>query len=150
MGEVSRRLNQEGCAIENAPVKPDALGWLISRINDGTISNNNGKVAFDQLWKGSNVEVASLSVPSLILHATGTVGERVDALIERLGLKQMNDSGVLEKIVGDVLAANPKNVEQYQAGNAKALNALVGQIMKGSQGKANPQQVTELLRSKLG
>ena len=73
----------------------------------------------------------------------------VDATIESKGLKQMNDSGALGKIVADVIAVNPKNVEQYKAGNAKALNALVGQIMKASQGKANPQQVGELLRSKL-
>jgi aspartyl-tRNA(Asn)/glutamyl-tRNA(Gln) amidotransferase subunit B len=61
----------------------------------------------------------------------------------------MNDTGALEKIIDTVLAANPKNVEQFRAGNDKALNALVGQIMKGSQGKANPQQVNELLRKKL-
>jgi aspartyl-tRNA(Asn)/glutamyl-tRNA(Gln) amidotransferase subunit B len=73
----------------------------------------------------------------------------VDAIIEAKGLKQMDDTGALEKIVDAVLAANPKNVDEYRAGNAKALNALVGQIMKGSQGKANPQQVNDLLRQKL-
>ncbi|HEY5581096.1 MAG TPA: Asp-tRNA(Asn)/Glu-tRNA(Gln) amidotransferase subunit GatB [Rhodoferax sp.] len=149
MGEVSRRLNQEGCVIENAPVKPDALGWLISRILDGTISNSSAKVAFDSLWNGSIVAAANLSAPSPTLDVTGTAGERVDKVIEALGLKQMNDAGALEKIVDEVLAANPKNIEQYRAGNAKALNALVGQIMKGSQGKANPQQVNDLLRKKL-
>jgi len=149
MGEVSRRLNQEGSAIEDAPMKPEALGWLISRINDGTISNNNGKVAFDHLWKGLVVAASSLSMPTPALRATGTVGEQVDHVIESLGLKQMNDAGELEKIVDAVLAANPKNVEQYRSGNSKALNALVGQIMKGSLGKANPQQVNDLLRKKL-
>jgi aspartyl-tRNA(Asn)/glutamyl-tRNA(Gln) amidotransferase subunit B len=75
----------------------------------------------------------------------------VDELIQSAkGLKQMNDSSELEKIVDDVLAANPKNVEEYKAGNTKALNALVGQIMKASKGKANPQQVNDLLRQKLG
>jgi aspartyl-tRNA(Asn)/glutamyl-tRNA(Gln) amidotransferase subunit B len=74
----------------------------------------------------------------------------VDALIEAKGLKQMNDSGALEQIVDAVLAANPKNVEEFKAGNAKVLNALVGQIMKGSQGKANPAQVNALLMKKLG
>jgi aspartyl-tRNA(Asn)/glutamyl-tRNA(Gln) amidotransferase subunit B len=73
----------------------------------------------------------------------------VDAAIESSGLKQINDASALEMIVDEILAANPKNVEQYRAGNIKALNALVGQIMKRSQGKANPQQVNELLRRKL-
>ena len=149
MGEVSRRLNQDGGTIENAQVTPQELGWLVRRINDGTISNSNAKVVFDHLWKKSNVAASSLSTPTPTLHATGTVGERVDHLIESLGLKQMNDSGELEKIVDDVLTANPKNVEEYKAGNGKALNALVGQIMKGSKGKANPQQVNDLLRQKL-
>ena len=73
----------------------------------------------------------------------------VDSIIEAKGLKQLNDTSALEKIVDQVLAANPKNVAEYKSGNAKALNALVGQIMKGSQGKANPQQVNDLLRKKL-
>jgi aspartyl-tRNA(Asn)/glutamyl-tRNA(Gln) amidotransferase subunit B len=150
MGEVSRRLNQEDCAIENAPVKPDALGWLISRISDGTISNSGAKVAFDHLWKGISVLGANLTLPMITLDASMSAGALVDQLIEGLGLKQMNDSSALEIIVDAVLAANPKNIEQYKAGNSKALNALVGQIMKGSQGKANPQQVNDLLRSKLG
>ena len=130
MGEVSRRLNADEIDIAQAPVNAGQLALLITRIVDGTISNNAAKQVLDTLWSRTSSEV--------------------DATIESRGLKQMNDSGALEKIVADVLAANPKNVEQYQAGNAKALNALVGQIMKGSQGKANPQQVTELLRSKLG
>ena len=82
----------------------------------------------------------------LPLDELGTV---IDEIIEEKNLKQMNDSSALETIVDAVLAANPKNVEEYKAGNSKALNALVGQIMKGSQGKANPQQVGELLRQKL-
>jgi aspartyl-tRNA(Asn)/glutamyl-tRNA(Gln) amidotransferase subunit B len=129
MGELSRRLNADGTPIENAPVGAAQLGALIARIADGTISNNAAKQVFDALW----------SEP----------GE-VDALIEAKGLKQMNDSGALEQIVDTVLAANPKNVEEFKAGNAKALNALVGQIMKGSQGKANPAQVNALLMKKLG
>ena len=84
------------------------------------------------------------------LQAGGTTSQQLGDLIETLGLKQMNDSGELEKIVDDILAANPKNVEEYKGGNSKALNALVGQIMKGSKGKANPQQVNDLLRKKLG
>ena len=129
MGELSRRLNTDGISIEHAPVTATQLAALISRIADSTISNNAAKQVFDALW----------SEP----------GE-VDALIEAKGLKQMNDSGALEQIVDAVLAANPKNVEEFKAGNAKALNALVGQIMKGSQGKANPAQVNALLMKKLG
>ena len=130
MGEVSRRLNAGELDIAASPVSAAQLAQLIGRIADGTISNNAAKQVFDALWSGA--------------------GSDVDALIEAKGLRQMNDSGELEKIVDAVLAANPKNVEQYKAGNGKALNALVGQIMKGSQGKANPQQVHDLLRQKLG
>jgi aspartyl-tRNA(Asn)/glutamyl-tRNA(Gln) amidotransferase subunit B len=130
MGEVSRRLNASEIDFEQNPVTAVQLAQLISRINDGTVSNNAARQVLDALWIGE--------------------GADVDALIEAKGLKQMNDSGELEKIVDGVLAANPKNVEEYRAGNSKALNALVGQIMKGSQGKANPQQVNDLLRQKLG
>ena len=130
MGEIARRLNAGEIEIDQSPVSAAQLGQLIGRIVDGTISNNAAKQVFDALWNQAGAEV--------------------DALIEAKGLRQMNDSGELEKIVDAVLAANPKNVEQYRAGNGKALNALVGQIMKGSQGKANPQQVNDLLRQKLG
>ena len=130
MGEVSRRLNAGEIDMARSPVRATQLAQLIARIADGTISNNAAKQVFDALWSGE--------------------GGDVDALIEAKGLRQMNDSGELEMIVDAVLAANPKNIEQYRAGNSKALNALVGQIMKGSQGKANPQQVNDLLRQKLG
>ena len=77
-------------------------------------------------------------------------GSEVDAVIEVKGLKQMNDTDALEKIVDEVIAANPGNVEQFKAGKDKAFNALVGQVMKASKGKANPAQVNELLRARLG
>jgi len=128
-GEVSRRLNADQIELAQSPVKAAQLAQLITRIADGSISNNAAKLVLDALWSQECGDV--------------------DAAIESKGLKQMNDSGALEKIVDDVLAANPKNIEQYKAGNSKALNALVGQIMKGSQGKANPQQVSDLLRRKL-
>ncbi len=128
MGEVSRRLNAGDGSIEACPVSAVQLAALVSRIADGTISNNAGKQVFDALWKGE--------------------GE-VDALIEAKGLKQMNDSGALDKIVEEVLAANADNVAQYKAGKEKAFNALVGQVMKASKGKANPQQVNEALKAKL-
>ncbi len=129
MGEVSRKLNADELEFEKIPVSALQLGELIKRISDGTISNNAAKQVFDALWAGD---------------VSG-----VDAIIEAKGLKQMNDTGALEKIVDGVMAANAKNVAEFKAGNEKALNALVGQIMKASQGKANPQQVNELLRQKL-
>ncbi|TFY96241.1 Asp-tRNA(Asn)/Glu-tRNA(Gln) amidotransferase subunit GatB [Ramlibacter rhizophilus] len=129
MGEVSRRLNAQEIGIEEAPVDAATLAALIGRIADGTISNNAARQVFEGLWAGE--------------------GSDVDALIEAKGLKQMNDSGALEKIVDEVIAANPDNVAQFKAGKDKAFNALVGQVMKASKGKANPGQVNELLRSKL-
>ena len=130
MGEITRRLNAAEQDINACPVKPAQLAQLIGRIHDGTISNNAARQVMDALWADPQ--------------------SQVDVIIEAKGLKQMNDSGALEKIVDAVLATNPKNVAEYRGGNAKALNALVGQIMKGSQGKANPQQVNEVLRQKLG
>jgi aspartyl-tRNA(Asn)/glutamyl-tRNA(Gln) amidotransferase subunit B len=129
MGEFSRRVNQGEGSFESPAVTPAQLAALINRVADGTISNNAGKQVFDALWSGD--------------------GDSVDAIIEAKGLKQMNDSGALEKIIDEVIAANPDNVAQYKAGKDKAFNALVGQVMKASKGKANPQQVNELLKSKL-
>jgi aspartyl-tRNA(Asn)/glutamyl-tRNA(Gln) amidotransferase subunit B len=130
MGEVSKRLNTEGLAIEAAPVAPAMLARLITRISDGTVSNNGARQVFDALWTGEASDV--------------------DAAIEAKGLKQMNDTGALEAIVDDVLKANPKSVDEYRAGKDKAFNALVGQVMKASKGKANPAQASELLKKKLG
>ncbi len=130
MGEVSRRLNADEMDIAQAPVSAAQLAALIARIADGTISNNAGKQVFDALWSGDS--------------------QGVDAVIEAKGLKQMNDSGALEQIIDEVIAANADNVAQFKAGKDKAFNALVGQVMKASKGKANPQQVNDLLRSKLG
>ena len=128
MGEVSRRLNAGEAGIEHAPVSAAQLAAMIGRIADNTISNSAAKQVFDALW----IE-----------------GGEVDAIIEAKGLKQMNDTGALEAIIDEVLAANPKNVEEFRAGNSKALNGLVGPIMKASKGKANPAQVNELLLKKL-
>ena len=130
MGEISRRLNNEEIGMDAVKVSSQQLAALIGRIQDGTISNNAAKQVFEALWTGE--------------------GQDVDAVIEAKGLKQMNDSGALEKIIDEVIAANPANVEQYKAGKDKAFNALVGQVMKASKGKANPGQVNELLKAKLG
>ena len=129
MGEISRRLNLEEIGMDAVKVSAAQLAALIGRISDGTISNNAARQVFDVLWTGE--------------------GSHVDAVIEAKGLKQMNDSGALEAIIDEVIAANPANVEQYRAGKDKAFNALVGQIMKASKGKANPQQAGDLLRARL-
>ena len=128
-GEIARRLNQQDIAITEAPVTAPQLAGLVARIGDGTISNNAARQVFDALWTGE--------------------GQDVDAIIEAKGLKQMSDSGALEKIIDQVLATNEKNIAEYRAGKDKAFNALVGQVMKASQGKANPAQVNALLKSKL-
>ena len=130
MGEVSRRLNTGEVNLAQLPVSSAQLAALIARIADGTISNNAGKQVFEAMWGGE--------------------GQDVDALIEAKGLKQMNDTGALEAIVQEVIAHNADNVAQYKAGKDKAFNALVGQVMKASKGKANPQQVNELLKKALG
>ena len=129
MGEVSRRLNADDIAIDQAPVHALQLAAMVRRIADGTISNNAARQVFDELWAQPQTDV--------------------DAVIEAKGLRQMNDSSALGVIVDEVLAANAKNVEEFRAGKDKAFNALVGQIMKASKGKANPQQVNDLLRAKL-
>ena len=130
VGEVTRRLNAQGQAIDASPVSATLLAAMIARIVDGTISNNGARQVFDALWTGESKDV--------------------DALIESLGLKQMSDSSELEGIIDAVLAANAKSVEEFRAGKEKAFNALVGQAMKATKGKGNPTQVNELLKKKLG
>jgi aspartyl-tRNA(Asn)/glutamyl-tRNA(Gln) amidotransferase subunit B len=130
MGEVSRRLNAEARSIETSPVGAATLATLIRRVADGTVSNNGARQVFDALWAGE--------------------GSDVDALIDAKGLKQMSDAGALEAIVEEVIAANAKSVDEYRAGKGKAFNALIGQVMKASKGKANPAQAHELLKRKLG
>ena len=130
MGEISRRLNTAGTDIAAAPVSAAQLGALVTRISDGTISNNAARPVVDALWTGE--------------------GSEVEAVIEAKGLKQMSDTGELDAILDAVIAANEKNVAEFRAGKDKAFNALVGQAMKASKGKANPTQVNDLLRKKLG
>jgi aspartyl-tRNA(Asn)/glutamyl-tRNA(Gln) amidotransferase subunit B len=126
MGEISKRLNAAEAGIEACPVAPAVLAKLLQRVQDGTVSHNAARQVFDALWSGE------ASDP--------------DAVIEARGLKQMNDSGALEAIAAEVLAKNPKSVDEYRAGKDKAFNALVGQVMKATQGKANPAQAGEILR----
>jgi len=138
MGEISRRLNTEEIGMDAVKVSSEQLAAMIRRIADNTISNAAARTVFEALWsgEGQNAEAADAAAA-------------VDAVIEAKGLKQMNDTGALEAIIDEVIAANPGNVEQYRAGKDKAFNALVGQVMKASKGKANPGQVNELLKSKL-
>ncbi|MCF8149440.1 MAG: Asp-tRNA(Asn)/Glu-tRNA(Gln) amidotransferase subunit GatB [Burkholderiaceae bacterium] len=130
MGELAARLNKEGLEISAAPVPAVQLAGIIRRIADQTISNKIARDVFDALW---NKE-----------------GADADAVIESRGWKQITDSGAIDTLVDEVLAANQKSVDEYRAGKEKAFNALVGQAMKATRGKANPQQVTELLKKKLG
>ncbi len=129
-GELSRRLNATESDADTSAVGAATLAALVKRIADSTISNSAARQVFDALWSGE--------------------GQDVDAIIEAKGLRQMNDSSALEAIIDEVLAANAKSVEEFRQGKDKAFNALVGQIMKASRGKANPAQVNELLRKKLG
>ena len=129
MGEVAARLNKQELSIAAAPVSAAQLAGIIRRIADNTISNKIARDVFDALWSGD--------------------GSDADAIIEAKGLKQITDTGAIEKIIDEVLAANQKSVEEFRAGKDKAFNALVGQAMKATKGKANPQQVNDLLRKKL-
>ena len=128
MGELAAALNRAGFEVTASPVASRQLADLIRRIRDNTLSGKLAKDVFDALWAGE---------------------DEVDAIIEKRGLKQLSDSGAIEKIVDEVLAANAKSVEEFRAGKDKAFNALVGQVMKASKGKANPAQVNDILQKKL-
>ena len=128
MGELSAALNRDELDITDAPLPPAMLGQLIARIKDDTISGKIAKTVFDAAWQGE--------------------GE-IDAIIEAKGLRQMSDSGELGSIVEEIVAANPDQVAQFRAGKDKVLGFFVGQVMKATQGKANPKQVNEILRERL-
>ena len=129
MVELAARLNRAELDISASPVSPQQLAGLVARIGDGTISNAIARKVFEALWQGE--------------------GRDADEIIERDGLKQVTDSGAIEALIDEVLAANQKSVDEFRAGKEKAFNALVGQIMKASKGKASPAQVNELLRRRL-
>jgi aspartyl-tRNA(Asn)/glutamyl-tRNA(Gln) amidotransferase subunit B len=131
-GEFASVLNKEGISAAQSPLNPSQLAKLIQRITDGTISNKIAKEIFTAMWDEKATDL-----------------DAVDRIIEAKGLKQISDSGALETIIDQVLAANQKSVEEFRAGKEKAFNALIGQIMKATQGKANPQQVNKLLTDKL-
>jgi len=151
MGEVSKRLNAHGVGIEAAPLAPATLAALILRIVDGSISNNGAREVFDLLWAAGRL-VQAPAGSGLVDYAIRDLGpelQEVDKFIDTKGLRQMSDSAELGRIVDEVIAANPKSVEEFRSGKDKAFNALVGQVMKASRGKANPAEVNELLRKKL-
>jgi aspartyl-tRNA(Asn)/glutamyl-tRNA(Gln) amidotransferase subunit B len=129
LGPLSAKLNEENLDIEKSKVKPDVLRALARRVSDGTVSNSSaiGEI-LSAMWNGEGSP---------------------DEIIEKRGLKQISDAGAIEKIVDQVVAANAKQVEDYRAGKEKAFNSLVGQVMKATQGKANPAQVNEILKRKL-
>ena len=129
-GEVSAALNAAGLPVEQCPVAPGQLAALVSRIHDGTINQKTAKDVFTALWQGK--------------------AGSVDAYIDERGLRQISDAGAIEAIVEQVLADNGATVAEFKAGKQKAFNALVGQAMKATRGKANPAQVNEILRRKLG
>jgi aspartyl-tRNA(Asn)/glutamyl-tRNA(Gln) amidotransferase subunit B len=129
LGDVSRRLNHHDIGIEECPIAPGNLASLVARIADGTVSNSAARQVFDALW--------------------GDPSRGVDALIESLGVRRQEDTDELTPVIDEVIATNAKSVAEYRSGKEKAFNALVGQIMKASRGKADPQRVGELLRSRL-
>ncbi len=132
MGDVSSALNREGIDIAEVPVSSEQLSLLMKRIADNTISNKIAKEIFGVLWETRPAEA-----------------DAVDRIIDARGLKQISDTGAIEKIIDEVLANNTRSVEEFRAGKQKAFNSLVGQVMKATRGKANPAQVNELLRKKL-
>ncbi len=127
-GELAAALNRDGLEIPRSPVSAQALGRLLKRIADGTVSGKIAKEVFEAMWQGEG---------------------SADQIIDARGLKQISDAGAIDKIVDEVLAANARQVEDYRAGKEKAFNSLVGQVMKATKGKANPGQVNEILKKKL-
>jgi aspartyl-tRNA(Asn)/glutamyl-tRNA(Gln) amidotransferase subunit B len=129
MGDLAAFLNKDTLEITQSPVSAQQLAQLVARISDNTLSGTLAKKVFEHLWNGD--------------------GESVDAIIEAKGLKQISDSGALEQIIDDIMAANPQQVEQFRAGKDKLMGFFVGQAMKASKGQANPAQLNELLKQKL-
>ncbi len=128
LGDLTGALNKSEMGFKDSPVSPEHLAGLLKRIADNTISGKIAKEVFEAMWNGEG---------------------SADEIIESKGLKQITDTGAIEKLIDDVIAANPDQVEQFRAGKEKVLGFFVGQIMKQSKGKANPGQVNQLLREKL-
>ena len=129
LGNLFSQLNDKDIDISDSPILPEQLSTLINRIEDDTISNNAAKKVFEILWEDT--------------------GKEVNLIIDELGLKQISDSNEIDEIVDEVLKNNLTMVEEFKSGKDKAFNALVGQVMKASKGKANPTQVSSILKVKL-
>jgi len=129
LGNLFSQLKDKDISILDSPIFPEKLSALIIRIEDGTISNNAAKKVFEILWENNSKEV--------------------DLIISDLGLKQISDSNEIDSIVDETLKNNLAMVEEFKSGKDKAFNALVGQVMKASKGKANPAQVSSILKAKL-
>ncbi|MCZ6560687.1 MAG: Asp-tRNA(Asn)/Glu-tRNA(Gln) amidotransferase GatCAB subunit B, partial [Gammaproteobacteria bacterium] len=127
-GELSAALNRSGCDIDGSKVSATALAGLLKRISDNTISGKIAKEVFEAMWDEER---------------------DADAIIEKRGLRQITDTAAIEKIIDEVIAANPAQLQQYRGGKDKLFGFFVGQVMKATQGKANPGQVNELLNKKL-
>jgi aspartyl-tRNA(Asn)/glutamyl-tRNA(Gln) amidotransferase subunit B len=145
IGEVSAQLNRDGLNMAQCPITPQQLGGILKRITDGTISNAGAKEVFRTTW----VEQINFDVQFTDVSAAFPV-ERVDAIIEAKGLKQVSDSGAIEKIVDEIIAANADKLAEYRSGKDKLFGFFVGLAMKASKGKANPAQLNEVLKRKLG
>ena len=128
-GMLASKLNKEGLELADSPIADKHLDALVGKISDGTLSSKLAKKAFEAMWAEPEASITEI--------------------IEKHGLQQMTDTGAIEAMVDEVLANNAKAVEQFKSGNEKALNAIVGQVMKASKGKANPAQVQELIKAKL-
>ena len=129
LGEALPAARRDGIELDQSPIAPDKFAALIARIEDGTISGKIAKDVFDAMWAGEG---------------------DADAIIAARGLKQISDAGAIERVVDDVLAANPAVVAEFRAGKEKAFNALVGKAMAATKGKANPAQVNAILKRRLG
>jgi len=128
MGELAGALNRDGTDIADSPLDAESLAGLLRRVLDGTLSGKMAKEVFEAMWNGEG---------------------DADAIIAERGLEQVTDAGEIEALVDEVIASNPEQLEQYRAGKTKLMGFFVGQVMKASGGKANPQQVNEILRSRL-
>ena len=143
MGEVAAALNKANLDIVDVPVSAARLAGLLTRIDDGTISGKIARDVFDAMWAGPDAAVG---------HAAGAATATAlsaDEIIAHRGLKQISDESALERVVDEVLAANPAIVAEYRAGKEKAFNSLVGKAMQATRGKANPAQVNAILRKRL-
>jgi len=152
IGEVSAQLNRDGLEITQCPITPQQLGDLLKRIADNTISNSGAKEVFRAIWdamlKEGNFAYSIVALPAIQASGSAT-SSLIDKIIDEKGLKQVSDSGAIEKIVDEIIAANPSQVAEYRSGKEKVFGFFVGLAMKASKGKANPAQLNEVLKKKL-